>query len=723
MPRFDGWHAIKRGIMEEEKVPLQRSLPYLKKCIPFIMPYLKYIIFGTVCLVLQTGAGLLIPVITMLIIDDVIPLGTEGFSLLNLLILGWFLLALAQNVIGVLQAYLFTFANQSIFHDLRTKMFNHIQKFPITYFEKQQTGNIMSRIINDVGALSGVFGTTFTNFSIDVLQIIGIAIFMFWLHPTLAVISLIVAPFFAISFLLFKDKMKSIQKLTQEKWALMSGALQERLSGIRVVKAFVREEHEGEVFRERSDKVGEYQIRANLLRSLGGMITGIIGVLGPVLITWYGVMEIVNGNLTLGQYFAFSQWTMRLLGPARQLVMLMFGIQFSLGAAERVFEVLEEPTEDDGKQGLEELPDDFQGDIEFKDVVFGYDDNEDVLKGINLHVPASNVVALVGLSGAGKSTLAKLLLRFYPLRAGKILIDGMDISQVKLGSLRDKIGFIDQDTFLFDTTVKENILYGKPQATEDEIIEAAKAANAHEFITELPEGYNTLIGERGVKLSGGQKQRISVARTFLKDPKILMLDEATSSLDSQSESAIHDALDKLMKGRTTIIISHRLATLQKADKICVLKDGMIEQEGTHLELIAQGGLYKYLFELQYLKTGTEDTPVHGEFKGEAVDADSKGGKNAQFKPTGLGGDNIGRESTKSLESIGQTEDMDDEKEKQISQFMKRAEEHPRLKQFIDHNPDFVDYLRENPDALREIVIDPQNGRKVVMEYMQNKRRF
>lgn len=606
MGRFGPWHAIRRGLEEDTEVSLQRSWPYLKRCFPYIIPYLKYVILGSVFILLQTSAGLLMPIITMQIIDRVIPSGVEGFPLLNLLILGWLALALAENVLGVLQQYLFTYANQGVFHDFRTKMFKHIQQLPLSYFESNQTGSIMSRIISDVGALAGVFGRTFTDFAINVIQVVGVAIAMFYFHPGLAVISMIVAPFFALSFLLFKDRMKRIQKITQEKWARMSASLQERLSGIRLIKAFVRQDYEESVFSQSSLEVAEVSVRRQIVSSLGGMITGIVGVLGPVIITWYGVGEIIRGNLTIGQYMAFTMWTGRLLGPSRALVMLLFGIQFSLGAAERVFEVLETPTEDHGREGLMDLPEDLDGYVRLENVVFGYGNGPDVLKGVDMDIPAGSVVALVGPSGSGKSTIAKLILRFYELRGGRILIDDMDIANVRLASLRDQIGFIDQDTFLFDTTVRENILYGKPDATEEEIIAASKAAYAHDFISQLPAGYDTVIGERGVKLSGGQKQRLSIARTFLKNPKIIILDEATSSLDSESEAAIHLALDELMKGRTTIIISHRLATLQKAGQIYVIDGGQIVEEGTHLELIEEPtGLYRHLFELQYLKTGSE----------------------------------------------------------------------------------------------------------------------
>lgn len=608
MGRFGGWHAVRQGLLEDSNVTLQRSWPYLKRCFPYILPYLKYVLGGSFCLLLQTSAGLLLPIITMQIIDKVIPQGTAGFPLLNVLILGWLGLALSENVLGVLQSYLFTYANQGVFHDFRAKLYKHIQQLPVSYFETNQTGSIMSRIINDVGALSGVFGRTFTDFAVNAIQVIGVTIAMFYYHPMLAVMAIIIAPFFALSFLLFKDKMRKIQKLNQEKWANMSASLQERLSGIRLIKAFVREKREEAEFTKASEDVAEVSVARHIISSLGGMITSIIGVLGPLVITWYGVAEIIRGNLTLGEYMAFTMWIGRLLGPSRALLMLLFGIQFSLGAAERVFEVLETPAEDEGKEGLIDLPEKIEGSLRLENVKFGYGDAPDVLRGIDMYISSGSVVALVGPSGAGKSTIAKLVLRFYPLRAGRILIDEIDIATVKLSSLRDKVGFIDQDTFLFNATVKENILYGKPDATDEEIVEASKAAYAHDFVMHLPEGYDTIIGERGVKLSGGQKQRLSIARTFLKNPSIIILDEATSSLDSESEVAIHLALDELMKGRTTVIISHRLATLQKADKIYVIDKGRIVEEGTHFELIEQPtGLYRHLFELQYLRTGNEET--------------------------------------------------------------------------------------------------------------------
>lgn len=601
------WHAIRQGMLEDTKnVSLKRSWPYLKRCLPFLKPYIKHIIAGSIGIIMETGAGLLRPIIVMTIIDKVIPQGSGGFRLLALLLAGWLGLALAENIVALVHQFLFTYMNQSVFHDLRTKLFRHIQRLPVSHFDANQTGMIMSRITNDTAALSGVFGTTFTQFVINSLEVIGITVAMFYMHPVLALLSLITIPFFALSYITFRNKMRVIQRRTQEKIAAMTGTLQEKLSGIRIIKSFVREAHEDTEFTKKSHEVVEYQIKRQITSSLGGMITGIIGVIGPLVITGYGVIEIINGNLTLGAFFAFNQWIARLLRPARHLVMLMFGIQFSLGAAERVFDVFDTPDEDHGRKDLLSLPEKPAGNIQFQEVSFGYGKNEDVLSGFNMEIAPGGLVALVGLSGAGKSTIAKLLLRFYSSSSGAITIDGIDINSIDLSSLRDAIGFIDQDTFLFNTSVKENILYGKAGASDAEVISAAKAADAHEFIMSLPDEYETVIGERGVKLSGGQKQRVSIARTFLKDPSILILDEATSSLDSESESAIYETLDELVKGRTTIIISHRLATLQQSDRIYVLEKGKTIQEGKHIELISEEGLYKNLFELQDIsEKGTE----------------------------------------------------------------------------------------------------------------------
>jgi len=605
MPGPGMWHAVRRGMMEDESITLGESWPYFLRCLPYVKPYLKQIMLGSVCILLHTGAGAVMPLITMFIIDRVIPLGSDGIGLLNLLILGWLALALAENLLSVLQRYLFSFANQSIFHDLRTQVFRHMQKLPLQYFQREQTGNLVSRVIYDVNAMGGVFGQTLTDLAVNILTIVVISILMFYLHPVLALIALLIGPFFAFSFMMFRNKMKNVQKRAQEKWAQMSGNLQERLSGITVTKAFVREDYEADRFAERSADVVDIQVTREVVSSLGGMITHVIGVLGPMVITWYGVLEIIHGNLTLGEYFALNAWALRLLGPFRSTIMLMFGIQFSLGAAERVFEILEIPPEEGDTAGSQDLPEPVKGHVVLDSVVFAYEGEANVLKGVNMEILPGQKVALVGLSGAGKSTIARLLLRFYRVQSGRILIDGYNIANVRLESLRGNIGLIEQDTFLFNASVKENILYGRPAATDGEVVRAAKAAHADSFINELPDGYDTLIGERGVRLSGGQKQRLAVARAFLKNPPILILDEATSSLDSESEQVIYSALQQLMKGRTTIIISHRLATLQEADKIYVLDNGEVVQEGTHLQLIEQEGLYGYLFQLQYLKTGRE----------------------------------------------------------------------------------------------------------------------
>lgn len=609
------YQAMRRGLTDDlEEVSLKSSLPYLKKCLPFLRPYIGYLLAGSACIVAQTIAGLAVPLVTMHIIDKVLP--TKDPSLLMAPCLIWLALSLGSAILGVVQGYLFERMNQSIFHDIRTQVYRHMETLPLSYFQKSQTGGLMSRILYDVGALSGVFGTTITDLAINVLTIIVVAIVMFRMHWKLALVSMIIVPFFAYSFYLFRDIMKKIQKLAHQKWAELSGSLQERIAGIEVTKAFVLEDYEATKFANKSVEVVEVNVRRRLVSSLGGMINQVVGIIGPLVITWYGMTEIMGENLTLGQYFAFTAWSGRLMGPSRAIVGLLFGMQFSLGAAERVFEVLETP----GERANEApdaplLPEDIAGAIEFKGVRFGYEPGREVIKGIDLSIAPGEKVALVGLSGAGKTTLAKLLLRFYQPQEGQILIDGYDINQVNLYSLRQRIGLIAQDTFLFNASLEENIRYGRLDATKEEIEAAAMAANAHEFIIDLPEGYDTVIGERGVTLSGGQRQRISIARAFLRDPRILILDEATSSLDAESERAIHDALDSLMRGRTTVIISHRLATLQNADRIYVLEDGRIVESGTHLELIADSGIYKHLFELQYLKTGTENIELSGGFRG------------------------------------------------------------------------------------------------------------
>lgn len=601
---YGSWRVIRQGLMEDtSNVSLKRSWPYLKRLLPYLRPYVLPVTGGSVAVLLHTAAGVLRPFITMFIIDNVIPRGESGLRLLALLVGGWFALAVVENLLNLLQTYLFSYVNESIFNDLRTEMYDHIQRLPVTYFDGQQTGSLLSRITSDVAALSGVFGRTLTDFAINALQIIAIAAVMLVIHPTLALVGLVSAPFFAVSFLLFKDKMRTVQKRSQEKQAALSGALQERLSAVRLLKSFVREDREATFVRERSEELAGVQIRRAVTSSLGGVISGVFGVLGPLGVTWLGVVEIIRGRLTLGQFFAFSQWITRLLQPSRYLVMLMFGIQFSLGAAERVFEILDMPIEDNDGKKRQPAPPHTEGSVSFEQVQFSYTSEVPVLSGVTLSVPAGKRAALVGLSGSGKSTLAKLLMRLYPVSEGTIKIDGTNIDDIELPGLRNLIGYIDQDTVLFNDTVRENVRYGRQDADDEDILAAVRAANALEFVRDLPDGFETVIGERGVKLSGGQQQRISIARTFLKDPPILVLDEATSSLDSESESAIHAALDELMSGRTTLIISHRLSTLKKADVIFVLKDGRIVEEGTHLELIGKQGLYKRLFDLQVLESG------------------------------------------------------------------------------------------------------------------------
>jgi len=545
-----------------------------------------------------------IPLLTMYIIDHVL---TEN----NLSILNWICLVLIgiilfQFVSHLMQRYLLLIFKERVLFDIQLRLFKHIEGLSYKFFQSQQTGYLTSRIQSDTSAVHGLLADTVINFCKDVLTfMVGLTI-IFIIHWKLALSSIIVLPFFILSLASFSEKLRILSKETREKYAIVSKILQESLAGIYLIQSFIREKYQArKIFRSLKNSL-KINIKSGIIALLAGNLTSLIGSIGPLIVLWYGGSEIIRGNLTIGQLFAFNSFLAYLFGPTQRLVNLNFSIQQSLGAIERIFELFDMEPEIKETPEAQEL-NTIKGQIIFDAVSFSYNGHDDALKDISLAIEPGEVVAIVGYSGAGKSTLINLIPRFYDPQFGSVMIDGIDIRCLKLKSLRGTIGIVAQDTFLFSGTVKDNIRFGNPRATEDEVVAAARAANVHEFIITLPQSYDTEVGERGVKLSGGEKQRISIARTILKNPKILILDEATSSVDSQSENLIQQALSLLMKGRTTMIIAHRLSTVLDADRIVVLNRGRIVAEGKHHELYPKGGVYKQLFDEQFRAVKTRFT--------------------------------------------------------------------------------------------------------------------
>lgn len=497
------------------------------------------------------------------------------------------------------QNYLMNYVGNQVIADIRQELFQQLLRLPIKFHDANTSGRLVSRVINDVNlmanAVAGVLKDLFQQ-GLTFLAMVGVIFYQSW---KLAAVSIVIIPISLYTAVRMGQRLRRLAVHGQERIGDMASALQEALSGIRIVKAFGREETESLRFRHSNRAFLGATMKSIQVSSLASSHMEVIGVLGVAAIIWYGGFLVIEGAMTPGAFFSFLAAMFMAYTPIRRLAGANNTIQQALAAAERVFDVLDLENEQDGNRGLRELPL-LSHSLEFRNVTFVYEGTDvPAVKNITLTIAAGEVLALVGSSGSGKTTLVSLVPRFYDPTEGAVLIDGRDIREFTLSSLRRQIGIVSQETVLFDDTVKQNIAYGRLDATDEEIVAAAKAAYAHDFIERLPDGYNTMIGEDGVKLSGGERQRLAIARAILKDPPILILDEATSSLDSESERIVQLALSNLMKNRTTLVIAHRLSTVQNADRIAVLDRGRLVETGSHEELLRRGGLYKRLHAMQF----------------------------------------------------------------------------------------------------------------------------
>ena len=531
-------------------------------------------------------------------------LSTKAFQKhLGVNLLGVFLLvagvAAASALFGYCLTLAITFLGQRFKYDMRRKLYAHMQTLSLGFFEKNQTGKLMSNITNDVATLDQLIGGGFVTVIQDCVTLLAVMVIIFFKSWSLALVALAVYPIYILNYLMFIGRIKQKSHEIREQRDVMYGDLQEKLAGVQVVKSYANERFEVRQFVGETRSLLGLNVRLSAMSTALWTIAEFIGAIGTALILWYGGRLVITGHLTPGSLMAFYAFIGGYLyGPTLRLIQINDQIARTNAALWRIFHMLDTKPNVEDKPGAQPLPP-IQGDVYYDRVWFEYEPGQPVIKGVDLEVKAGQMIAFVGHSGSGKTTMVNLLQRHYDVTGGRITVDGHDIRDIQLQSLRQQIGVVIQETILFNTTLRENIRYGRLEATDDEIEAAARAANIAHVIAALPRGYDTKIGEEGIKLSGGEKQRIAIARAILSDPRILILDEATSSLDSETEALIQDALDHLMAGRTSFVVAHRLSTILKADKIVVMEGGVIKEAGSHAELLAQGGIYAGLYHQQF----------------------------------------------------------------------------------------------------------------------------
>lgn len=577
----------------------------IKRYLQFVKPY-KYRIFATIIVgIIKFGIPMLIPLLIKYAIDGVInnhALTTdEKVHHLTIAIgIALFIFVIVRPPIEFIRQYLAQWTSNKILYDIRKKLYNHLQALSARFYANNQVGQVISRVINDVEQTKDFILTGLMNIWLDCITIIIALSIMFFLDVKLTLAALFIFPFYILTVYVFFGRLRKLTRERSQALAEVQGFLHERVQGISVVKSFAIEDNEAKNFDKKNTNFLTRALKHTRWNAYSFAAINTVTDIGPIIVIGVGAYLAISGSITVGTLAAFVGYLELLFGPLRRLVASFTTLTQSFASMDRVFQLIDEDY--DIKNGVGAQPIEIkQGRIDIDHVSFQYNDNEaPILKDINLSIEKGETVAFVGMSGGGKSTLINLIPRFYDVTSGQILIDGHNIKDFLTGSLRNQIGLVQQDNILFSDTVKENILLGRPTATDEEVVEAAKMANAHDFIMNLPQGYDTEVSERGVKLSGGQKQRLSIARIFLNNPPILILDEATSALDLESESIIQEALDVLSKDRTTLIVAHRLSTITHADKIVVIENGHIVETGTHRELIAKQGAYEHLYSIQNL---------------------------------------------------------------------------------------------------------------------------
>lgn len=577
----------------------------IKRYLKFVKPY-RYRIIATIIVgIIKFGIPMLIPLLIKYAIDGVINnhslTNQEKFSHLGVAIgIALFIFLIVRPPIEFIRQYLAQWTSNKILYDIRKQLYNHLQALSVRFYANNQVGQVISRVINDVEQTKDFILTGLMNIWLDCITIIIALSIMFFLDVKLTFAAIFIFPFYILTVYFFFGRLRKLTRVRSQALAEVQGFLHDRVQGMSVIKSFAIEDNEAKNFDNHNKNFLQRAFQHTRWNAYSFAAINTVTDLGPIIVIGVGSYLAITGSITVGTLAAFVGYLEQLFGPLRRLVSSFTTLTQSFASMDRVFQLMDEDY--DIKNGIGAQPIKIsKGQIDLKHVSFKYNENEkEVLHDINLTINKGETVAFVGMSGGGKSTLINLIPRFYDVTQGEILIDHHNVKDFLTGSLRNQIGLVQQDNILFSDTVKENILLGRPDATDDEVVEAAKMANAHDFISNLPNGYDTEVGERGVKLSGGQKQRLSIARIFLNNPPVLILDEATSALDLESEAIIQEALDVLSKDRTTLIVAHRLSTITHADRIVVMENGRIVETGTHQQLINKRGAYEHLYSIQNL---------------------------------------------------------------------------------------------------------------------------